>query len=161
MSSSKGLELERLSREIDETGTWLRGARAVESFDLAATLEREMADKQNQKDKLLADIESDPLDEQRGSAPSVRGDSVQAPIPSILREAEPSEGIGRMWRLTPADVDRAKQAVERQRIEMLDRHAQEMQSLQAEGAELDGLEQAIDAFIRKFGANAAALREAS
>jgi hypothetical protein len=60
-----------------------------------------------------------------------------------------------MWeRLIPEDLERARHEVERQRIDTLARHAEELQSLEAEGTELDSLEQAIEAFMRKFGPNA-------
>jgi len=58
-----------------------------------------------------------------------------------------------MWeRLTPADVERARGEVERQRTETLARHAEELQFLDLDGAELDSLERAIDSFMRKFAA---------
>ena len=51
-------------------------------------------------------------------------------------------------------MDRARQEVERHRIEALARHARELESLDVEVAEVDSLEQAIDLFMRKFGVTA-------
>jgi hypothetical protein len=63
------------------------------------------------------------------------------------------EGHGMVWnQLTPADVERARHELDRRRTEMLARHAEELQSLDADRTELDGLEQAISTFLRKFTA---------
>lgn len=63
------------------------------------------------------------------------------------------EGAGMVWnQLTPADVERARHELDRRRTEMLARHAEELQSLDADRTELDGLEQAISTFLRKFTA---------
>jgi len=66
------------------------------------------------------------------------------------------EGHGMVWnQLTPADVERARDELDRRRTEMLARHAEELKSLEADRTELDGLEQAISSFLRKFtGPNA-------
>ena len=56
-----------------------------------------------------------------------------------------------MWKkLTPDDVERAKQELIRQRAETLARYAEELKSLDAQDAEVAALEQAINTFIKKF-----------
>ena len=66
------------------------------------------------------------------------------------------EGPGMVWnQLTPADVERARDELDRRRTEMLARHAEELKSLDADRAELEGLEQAISTFLRKFTAASA------
>jgi hypothetical protein len=62
------------------------------------------------------------------------------------------EGHGMWNQLTPADVERARDELDRRRTEMLARHAEELKSLEADRTELDGLEQAISTFLRKFTA---------
>jgi hypothetical protein len=60
---------------------------------------------------------------------------------------------GMAWnQLTPADVERAREELDRRRTEMLARHADELKSLETDRAEIEGLEQAIGAFLRKFSA---------
>jgi hypothetical protein len=152
--ASESSELERLSQEIADRQLHLRGAKSVESFDLANAIEREIADMEERRRKLLDQQGSGVAEEQGADASEpVTNESLRATVLSFSTGAEPNERIG--WeRLTPEDVDRAKQEVERQRIEMLARHAEELHSLEAEATELDSLEQAIDLFMRKFGATA-------
>ena len=58
-----------------------------------------------------------------------------------------------MWdQLKPSDIERAKQDLVTRRAEMLARHAEELRGLEADQAQLDGLEQAIAAFLQKFNA---------
>jgi hypothetical protein len=57
-----------------------------------------------------------------------------------------------VWdQLTPADVQRAKDEIDVRRTEMLERHAGELQALDVDSAEVDAVDQAIAAFIEKFG----------
>jgi hypothetical protein len=61
------------------------------------------------------------------------------------------EGGMVVWdQLTPADIQRALAAIGDRRNEMLARHAEELKSLEVEQAELEGLEKAIDAFVRRL-----------
>jgi hypothetical protein len=56
-----------------------------------------------------------------------------------------------MWeRLTPADLARATEELDLRRAETLQRHAAELRDLDADRAEIDRLEQAIDVFVRQF-----------
>ena len=82
--------------------------------------------------------------------------------PSTHGDTEPSaskgtkEGLGMVWnQLTQADVERAKEDLDRRRAETLARHAEELKGLEADTAEIDTLEQAIAAFVKKFTAPAA------
>src|SRR5437764_12822615 len=56
MASSEWVELENLSREIADTPGRLDAAKSVESLDLADLLEREIADVEERRRKLLANI---------------------------------------------------------------------------------------------------------
>ena len=156
--ASESSELERLSQEIVDSQSHLRGAKSVESFDLATAIEREIGEMEQQRNKLLHDMASSAVeDEQRAAAPGASGpgESLQLTVPSVAGSTESNERIGIIWgRLTPEDVDRARQEVERHRIEALARHARELESLDVEVAEVDSLEQAVDLFMRKFGATA-------
>ena len=56
-----------------------------------------------------------------------------------------------MWdQLTPADLDRAQKQLGARRAALLARHAEELQALESEQDELGKLEDAIQAFLRKF-----------
>jgi hypothetical protein len=153
---SEDAEVAQVSRRITETQTWLRGAKAVESFDLAAKLEGEIAELEERHRRLLNQKTRGVAEEQRADpSEPVIGESLRPTVLSFSRGTEPHERIGMMWeRLIPEDLERARHEVERQRIDTLARHAEELQSLEAEGTELDSLEQAIEAFMRKFGPNA-------
>ena len=75
--------------------------------------------------------------------------AVPAPVPA----AASAEGGATVWdQLTSGDLERAKGELGRRRDEMLARHAEELKALDADQSQLDTLEQAIDAFVRKFKA---------
>ena len=58
-----------------------------------------------------------------------------------------------MWdQLTPNDIERAKSELGERRAEMLARHAEELQGLDADQSQLETLELAIASFLRKFNA---------
>ncbi|HEX3535213.1 MAG TPA: hypothetical protein VHU15_00450 [Stellaceae bacterium] len=62
-----------------------------------------------------------------------------------------TEGARTMWdQLTPDHLEKAKNELARRRAEIVSRHAQELNALQAEHDELEALNQAIDTFARKF-----------
>ena len=56
-----------------------------------------------------------------------------------------------MWTLTPADTRRAKQALMQRRIAtQARRHVDELKAIDVQLAEITAMEQAIDAFARKY-----------
>jgi len=61
-----------------------------------------------------------------------------------------------VWnQLTPSDLARAKEELAERRAEILARHAEELKTFDADQNQLDGLEQAIDAFLSRFAQPAA------
>jgi len=61
-----------------------------------------------------------------------------------------------VWnQLSRADLERVKRDVDLRRSEMLARHAEEIRALDADNAEIDLLEQAIDGLVRKFNIGSA------
>ena len=93
--------------------------------------------------------------EQPAPDPAVAtGAAPPAPAPQAAR----AEGIENMsWdQLKPSDITRAKEDLVTRRAEMLARHAEELRGLDADQAELDGLEQAITGFLQKFNSPAGA-----
>ena len=76
-----------------------------------------------------------------------------APVPAPVPAAASAEGGSIVWeQLTSGDLELAKGELVRRRAEMLARHAEELKALDADQGQLDTLEQAIDAFMRKFKA---------
>jgi hypothetical protein len=55
-----------------------------------------------------------------------------------------------MWTLTPDDTYRAKDELLQRRMAAEARHAEELQTIDAELAEIAVIEQAIEAFARKY-----------
>lgn len=81
--------------------------------------------------------------------------AVASPAPA--RRAGRAEGEVNVWdQLTPSDLERAKRDLTVRRAEMLARHAAELKALEADRAQLDGLEQAISVFLQKFSGGAPA-----
>ena len=74
-----------------------------------------------------------------------------AASPASAGEAGRTEGGIVVWdQLTPSDIEHAKNELGVRRAEMLARHAEELKGLDTDMTQLDGLEQAIAAFARKF-----------
>jgi hypothetical protein len=74
-----------------------------------------------------------------------------AASPASAPNADSVEGVIIMWdKLTPSDIERATQELGVRRNDMLARHAAALNELDADQAQLETLEQAIDAFVRKF-----------
>ncbi len=56
-----------------------------------------------------------------------------------------------MWdKLSQADLEAAKEQLKSRREEMLRRHAEELDALEGDRAEIETLDQLIDAFAKKF-----------
>ena len=151
MASSEWLELENLSHEIADTQGRLDAAKSVESLDLADLLEREIVDMEERRSKLLANIATSVVADQNSAQSEQRDpeDSGTADPRSVAAfdDSENSTKQGQVkgddivWeQLTPADVDRARQELDRQRTEMLARHAEELNLLEGDRAQVDQLE---------------------
>jgi hypothetical protein len=71
------------------------------------------------------------------------------PAPALKAGSEEGEII--VWdKLTPSDIERAKNEVGLRRAEMLARQVQELKGLEAEQGQLETLERAIDIFFQKI-----------
>ena len=171
MVSAAWMELEKLSQDIIACQAQLDAAKAVGSFDLIAVVEREIAEKEEHRGHLLGRIansvvaanvsgsgEQDLLENEGGveTVAALENGKTGGNQPGTqpLLEKQRTDVV---WnQLTPADVERARKELDIQRTEMLARHAEELRSIEADGAEVDALEQAIDVFMHKFGGPAAA-----
>jgi len=81
---------------------------------------------------------------------SSRGSAVEV---TASASAENSHGTETRWdRLTPEDIERVKRALATRRADALARHAEELKKLDAEQAEIEAIELAINSFARKYRA---------
>ncbi len=65
--------------------------------------------------------------------------------------AASGEGGIVVWdQLTPSDLARAQSQIGVRRAEMLARHAAELKTLEADGSQIESLEEAVQAFVRRF-----------
>src|SRR5437762_9811887 len=91
MAPSESSEVEQVARRIAETRIWLRGAKSVESFDLATTLQREITELEERRRHLLHQETSGVAEEL--SAPAI-GESLRPTIPIASADTAPNDRIG-------------------------------------------------------------------
>ena len=145
MAAPEWAELDSLTQSIAGLRVRQEAAKSVESHDLAATIEGEIAQLEERRNQLLAQLAQGVVKTAEPNDDSVTANHVND-------EAQRTERTRIVWdQLTPADVERAKHDIDLRRVEMLERHAAELKGLEADRAEVDAVEQAIGAFIRKFG----------
>jgi len=135
MAAPEWTELDNLTHAISDLRVRQEAAKSVGSADVAATIEQEIAQLEERRNQLLAELAQ-----------------------GVVKTAEPSnetpmaERPSTVWdQLTPADVKRARDDINVRRTEMLERHAAELRALDTDSSEVDAVEQAIATFIRKFG----------
>jgi hypothetical protein len=174
MSKFEWMELETLGNEIAHSQKRLDAARSTQNHGLARLLQREIAEAEERRARVLADLTKDV-----GVAGSARQNPTHAPVqkfqpqaikgkqqpaeqtetsittgvaaPELNTSPDTTEGVATVWdKLTRADVERAKQGLVTRRSELLARHAEELKSLDAEQTEIDVIERAIGAFASKF-----------
>jgi len=146
MAAPEWAELDSLTQALADLRVRQEAAKSVESHDLVATIEQEIAQLEERRNQLLAQLAQGVV---KTGEPN--HDEVAA-ANRVDDETQRTERLSIVWdQLTPADVERAKHDIDRRRTEMLERHAAELKGLDADRAEVDAVEQAIGAFLRKFG----------
>lgn len=174
MSKFEWMELETLGGQIAHSQKRLEAARATQNFGLVQLLEREIAETEERRARVLADLtrgidvppsgERHPapipvgqVQRQRAEAKAPQSAKVVAVAPSNLTSPKPgpitgtTNGDTSMWdKLTPADLERVKRGLATRRSEMLNRHAEELKALETEQTGIDDIERAIAAFTQKF-----------
>jgi hypothetical protein len=163
MSSFEWMELQTLTSDIAASRSRLSEARACKDHRLSRALESEIAAAEQRRAGLLAyitthlaevsplgDAETEPAgDEASQNQPQPFVDA--SPAPDVAMPQTGMHGGVEMWdQLTSTDLERAKVELGSRRAEMLARHAEELKTLDADHEQLDTLEQAIAAFLRKF-----------
>lgn len=103
----------------------------------------------------LADILEEAADETAPAPPPandpepIAASGARATGPAVPEDN--AEGDSIVWdQLTPSDIERVKNELSERRSEVLARHAKELAELDADCSQLDELQQAIAAFLRKF-----------
>jgi hypothetical protein len=152
MALSDWTEPEVLSRKITGALTRLAAARSTQNHGLVTLLEREIADAEVLRDRMVSQLAAR-ITSEPGSV--VRSDPAHAAsgpgLPEPALSPEPFEGAVIVWnQLSRADIERVKRELDQRRSEMLVRHAEELKALEGNQAEIEILEQAIDSFARKF-----------
>ena len=151
---SEWQELDALSHSISDAQHRVWAAEAVGNSKLARDIHHEIEGMEMRQSELLSAIASSVVgSKEEACATAPDGNLRMLPAPELHeRGTPPDREEMAVWnRLTPADIDRAWQKLETQRAETLARHAAELTALDAERMEVDQLEEAIDAFMRKFG----------
>jgi hypothetical protein len=151
----------------------MAAARGTKNYGLVQLLETDLAAAMERRSRVLADISAGlsnaspagtrPIDvPAQGPQPEEpqgkqeRAGSIEANVshrlPSLTSPETPSaKGDLEVWdKLTAADLERVKSGVATRRAEMLARHAEELQALESEQAEIDAVEKAIAIFTQKF-----------
>ena len=173
MSKFEWVELETLSAEVARLQSRIDAARLTKNYGLVQLLEREIGVATERRNRVLAGItkaltnavpagqrpievpvqEVHPEQPEEEQEPAIQ---IETEISDIVPSANPrvrtdQKGDLRMWdKLTADDIKRVKRGFATRRAEMLARHAEELQGLETQEAEIDGVEKAIAVFTQKF-----------
>src|SRR5205823_230911 len=173
MNKYDWMELETLSGQVAHAQKRLDAARTNGNHGAVRLVEREIAETEARRARVLADLtkgigdapsgERHPTDiaaqpqMQPAEEKSHRSTKAQVTPPAELSSQDPlpdinaPKGETRMWdKLTAADLELVKRGLANRRSEMLARHATDLKALEAEQSEIDVVEKAIAAFTQKF-----------
>ena len=146
--------LEQEIAQLEERRTRILGNIATSVIGSSDTAQQSPAAdaEAHETDAAIENIDEQKTETEQRSAAVVRpklASGFAAPVRDS--HSDQTEGATTVWnQLTKADFERAKQDLDLRRAEILARHAEELRLLDADQAEIDTLEQAIDAFARKF-----------
>jgi len=173
MSKFEWVELETSSAEVAQLQSRLDAARVTKNYGLVQLLEREIGLATERRNRVLADITKglsnavpaeqrpievlvqevhfEPPEEKQEPAIHIETDVLDIVSSTNPRVRTDQKGDLRMWdKLTADDIKRVKRGFATRRAEMLARHAEELQGLETQEAEIDGVEKAIAVFTQKF-----------
>lgn len=150
MERSDWMDLDAIARKIADARSRLERARTTRNHGLTKVLQDEIADAERLRDRILSKTGAQlvgSLSEQPDVPSPQAGSSSSKPVAA----AEPSEGVEPVSNeLGHADLQRIKRELNKRRSEMLARHAEELKLLDADIAEIDSVEQAVEGVLRKF-----------
>jgi hypothetical protein len=173
MSKFEWVELETSSAEVAQLQSRIDAARVTKNYGLVQLLEREIGVATERRNRVLADITKglsnavpaeqrpiespvqevhfEPPEEKQEPAIHIETDVLDIVSSTNPRVRTDQKGDLRMWdKLTADDIKRVKRGFATRRAEMLARHAEELQGLETQEAEIDGVEKAIAVFTQKF-----------
>jgi len=143
-------ELEVLGRKIADAEDRLASARSTQNCGLIQLLEKEIAAAATLRDRVVSQIATGLTSQLMMPRDSLSPETSSAP-PSPGPAIDNKKGVDAMWnQLSHSDIERVKCDLQARRSEMLARHAEELKGLDAEAAEIEILERAIEALVRKF-----------
>ena len=173
MSKFEWVELETSSAEVAQLQSRIDAARVTKNYGLVQLLEREIGVATERRNRVLADITKglsnavpagqrpieSPVQEVHFEPPEEKQEPairIETDVSDMVSSTNPrvrtdQKGDLRMWdKLTADDIKRVKRGFATRRAEMLARHAEELQGLETQEAEIDGVEKAIAVFTQKF-----------
>jgi hypothetical protein len=173
MSKFEWVELETSSAEVAQLQSRIDAARVTKNYGLVQLLEREIGVATERRNRVLADITKglsnavpagqrpieSPVQEVHFEPPEEKQEPairIETDVSDMVSSTNPrvrtdQNGDLRMWdKLTADDIKRVKRGFATRRAEMLARHAEELQGLETQEAEIDGVEKAIAVFTQKF-----------
>jgi len=173
MSKFEWVELETSSAEVAQLQSRIDAARVTKNYGLVQLLEREIGVATERRNRVLADITKglsnavpagqrpieSPVQEVHFEPPEEKQEPairIETDVSDMVSSTNPrvrtdENGDLRMWdKLTADDIERVKRGFATRRAEMLARHAEELQGLETQEAEIDGVEKAIAVFTQKF-----------
>ena len=173
MSKFEWVELETSSAEVAQLQSRIDAARVTKNYGLVQLLEREIGVATERRNRVLADITKGlsnavpagqrpievPVQEVHPEQPEAKQEPaihIETGVSDIVFSTNPrvrtdQKGDLRMWdKLTADDIERVKRGFATRRAEMLARHAEELQGLETQQAEIDAVEKAIAVFTQKF-----------
>jgi hypothetical protein len=173
MSKFEWVELETSSAEVAQLQSRIDAARVTKNYGLVQLLEREIGVATERRNRVLADITKglsnavpagqrpieSPVQEVHFEPPEEKQEPairIETDVSDMVSSTNPrvrtdENGDLRMWdKLTADDIERVKRGFATRRAEMLARHAEELQGLETQEAEINGVEKAIAVFMQKF-----------
>ena len=156
MSYSMGISdwpaLDEVSRTIADLEGRLATARSTQNHGLVRLLEGKIAGAEILRERVISQIAAGLTS---WSQSIVRGELVASetsPAPAqpvlALHTLEGDNSAGNL--LDPSDLEHAKRELQARRAQVFARQAAELQAQDADAAEIEVLEQAIDAFVCQF-----------
>ena len=151
MAIADWTELEALSRKIADAEERLAAARSTQNHGLAQLLEKEIAAAEILRDRVMSHIAAGITSSSETLPRHLSSPEPCSPSPQPAPEIYHDEGVEAVWNaLNRSDIERVRDQLQTRRFEMLARHAEELKALEAEAAEIETLERAIAALVRKL-----------